>query len=970
MSVSSGNKLDDLNFNIAARGNKYHSVHEITMPDNMELVSYDHGVVDTKIKKNGMRVVVVPFGKSGSAMMRRLVVGGSRLENSKWAGSCHVLEHCDFRLLYWLAYEGMDKNAATSKMFIEHQTHLLLDPQVGHLKKELEFQLATMRGDNLVGLTPEAIRLEILNVLDEKYFNSQKGSAYRLLITAGEEALLKRVWASDAWTAATIGDKRSLSNITSAEDLLHLHRAFRAPQRTYLVLAGAVDVNATLSLLGGAFGSLERGNEHVLKPLPLSTLPSKSGRAVANVSANSGMSAISISGLKSAYGKSADAGMILQHLVGMLGSQPALQEYGVKDVTMYMNPEQEAGTWSILAKLSNNDCDEEHALLGAQHAIERHIMEPLRHFNDQTTLSALLTQYREKVHDTLHSGPQETAALAIQGILACDKPSLSWHVNDRFSDDNMTPDFVRSVAQRMFDSDQLAVVRCTRAPGSAGLAPAAPMAHRRNLFSMLTSFAQSLSSALRMEHTPVAFHNRFSTAHLAADTNARSAKPPQYVPPSTKSRNSIILLRNKDKDHIASAAFNTITVSPVSKKTVTCYLGNASDYNGWAQSMLAAEGMNTVSKIIAGGRCEFKVEGSSLLAEVNNDHMPPGTFAFTQPLVSCVALAAALTGAVPGINGLGELREQLPGVAFAAAVKKTQELYDSPVALASAQTRSQMCAPVDPGYRPASLDEALQALNDSQPYVMDSLRTVATIKPRLAGTNTTYSELSNMVQSMGEVGTEARNISARLPVHTIRKRLQEAIAPDITMVQMVSGLQTYPYVAAVCADKPLQHKDRAALIVSRQVMAGGMGSVYTHDMRQRGLSYRPSGDAPLSWASKPVLMLNATFDAPQAHTGSKRTVDRLRQWCTGDSSAFTAQAVQLAKQSLLEKIQLTSMEYDAQKYSLLADMDPTKLASGDVHNAINAVTSRSVQSALKKYFGRASIKESWVAANPDVVASS
>ena len=115
-------------------------------------------------------------------------------------------------------------------------------------------------------------------------------------------------------------------------------------------------------------------------------------------------------------------------------------------------------------------------------------------------------------------------------------------------------------------------------------------------------------------------------------------------------------------------------------------------------------------------------------------------------------------------------------------------------------------------------------------------------------------------------------------------------------------------------------------------------------------------------------MLNATFDAPQAQQGSRRTVDRLQQWCRGDSSAFTPQAVAMAKQSLLEKLQLTSMDYETQKYSLLADMDSSKIASGNIHEEIRAVDHNSVQRALQKYFSHAKIKESWVAQNPGVVS--
>ena len=61
------------------------------------------------------------------------------------------------------------------------------------------------------------------------------------------------------------------------------------------------------------------------------------------------------------------------------------------------------------------------------------------------------------------------------------------------------------------------------------------------------------------------------------------------------------------------------------------------------------------------------------------------------------------------------------------------------------------------------------------------------------------------------------------------------------------------------------------------------------------------------------------------------------------------------------------MEYDTQKYSLLADMDSNKIASGDIYEEISAVNHISVQRALQKYFNDSRIKESWVAQDPSVV---
>ena len=75
---------------------------DLDLPDGMQLLSYDNGIVNVQLDCNGMRFVVMPFGKGGSAMMRRLCVGGSRLEDRTGAGACHVIEHAKSALTAWV----------------------------------------------------------------------------------------------------------------------------------------------------------------------------------------------------------------------------------------------------------------------------------------------------------------------------------------------------------------------------------------------------------------------------------------------------------------------------------------------------------------------------------------------------------------------------------------------------------------------------------------------------------------------------------------------------------------------------------------------------------------------------------------------------------------------------------------------------------------------------------------------------
>jgi len=422
---------------------------------------------------------------------------------------------------------------------------------------------------------------------------------------------------------------------------------------------------------------------------------------------------------------------------------------------------------------------------------------------------------------------------------------------------------------------------------------------------------------------------------------------------------------------VATAAYNNNKVYPLCKKSVACSFGKLKDYGGWAQTVLAAEALNAISKVAAGGRCKFAVSGGALQGEIthstNEVAQPGGGMLFTQPLVSCVAMAAAVAGAVEGVSGLRELRSQLPRAALKEAVLTVSKTYESPSAVAQSQTRSQMCGSLDPGYQPADLNTAVRMLQAEHMYIPSILGKMSGTLPQLAGTNTSHTDLARTVQALGQIAQEARRVSSGLKAHNIRAQLQSARAPDVTMVHTMPGLRTYPYVASARARVPLRREDRAQFIVASQIMAGGMGSVYTHDLRQRGVSYRPAGGARLGWQAHPVLMLHATFDAAQAHLGSRLTVGNLRQWCNGDRRIFTPDAVQLAKENLRQQLYLTRMDYDAQKYSLFADMDPARYSAAEVQEALQHVSTDSIVNTMRNYFGPSEIKESWVALDDSVL---
>ena len=950
-------------YDIASRGHCYSSVQSIRVPDGLEIVSYDHGILTARSITNGMQYVVFPCGKGGSAMLRRLCVGGSRLERPDELGAAHVIEHADFRALDWREFGGMSKNAATSKSFIEHQSYLLLDPIHGHVQRELQFQRQTMLGSNMQKLqTPDIVR-EIDNVIDERDFNSQIGGAYRNLVMKGDELLLSRVWGDRANVKPTIGTVETLAHIRTADDLLRLHHAFRGTQRTHVVLAGPVDINRTLALLAHTFNDIPRGDPSVLRALPPSTMPTLAGPVHADISLNSGMRNIAISGLTSAYGPDSDVMSVMVHLVGVLGSQPVVKNRGLDNVAMYFNPESHAGTFSILAKPSQ-DGDEAMAFANAQRTIEDYIIAPLCHFNDSRVLSMLLAQYRAKLTEATQGGAQESAALIVQGLLACNKPSLAWHINDRFSDHLITPQRVRAVAKQAFNSQQRAVIRCTSRDGAI-----ADSMRGHGPGSVLHRIVDGLGSMVQLagfRDTPAApFHPHVTCSHLLPDTNTSNVIPCEYMSAIEDAGVHSFAVKDQRNNVIARCAYNSVRVSPVHKKSLCCSFGSQAEYGGWAQAQLAAEAMNAVSKLAAGGMCKFKLERGELTGTIDRpgQAMP---MLWTQPLVSCVALAAASSGAAPGIRGIRQIQSQLPAAALKQAIETATKAYEDPAQAALSQTRSQVCDTHDPGYAPPDLATAKRLLTEQHARVCESLQRLSTCTPRLMGTNMEATELGNTVRQLGMISAEMKRLFShfRFTPELVQSTLSRAHAPEICIVQHMPGLRTYPFVASASATQPLRREDRAAFLVSNEVMVGGMGSVYTHELRQRGVSYRPAGGVQLGWQNRPVVLLHATFDASQAGEGEALTTANLSSWCRGEKSVFTHEAVEKAKVRILEKLLLSRMDYDAQKYSLWADLDPRKYSASEIQGAIEMVTSDQISTTLPSYFtAQPVINQSWVQAN-------
>lgn len=872
-------------------------------------------------------------------MMRRLCVGGSRLEDERCAGAAHVIEHMDFRKLDWNDFSGMVKNASTSKLFIQHEAFMLLDPQHNHLQKELRFQKETMLGENLRGLKNSEILHEINNVRDEWAFNSQSGAAYRSVIMRMENKLLPRVWSHGAWSAPTIGTDQGLKNLRSSKDMLRMHRMFRSPERTYMVLAGPVDVNRTLDLLNHHFADIPRQVDNkLLRPIPTSVMPVPMAPAVSVLSLDSGNRAIAIGGVKGAYNKDTDVMLVMQHLVGMLGQQPAVKQHGASEVSLYLSPDEQAGVFSLLAKVDSNG-NESQAIVQAKHALEEHVIAPLLSFNDSELLRNLVTQYKQSLKLALVSGPQQAAELAVQGILACGRPSWAWHVNDRFSDDNITAGRVQEVARQMFHPNYMGVVYCT----SSTKSPLAQMIAQ-----------ESHSSLYDVKDVLPNFNLKADISHLAPDIPHTNVC--EYVDPKEALVVNTEQVFNQNKDHVGTIAYNTVQMLPLKQRALTCAFGTPTDYGGWAQASLAVAAMNTIARVCNASACKYELSNQQITATVQS--MPNSSFE-VQPLITSVAMAMAAGGTVDSYE-VRELQAALPQAALNLAIEEAKAMYNQPSQLAVAQTRSQVCSALDPGYVPPDLNTATRLLSAEHTFVCQNLRSLYMQKPKLAGTNLSSTNLQQIAVQLSQLSSQVPSIASQIkrqPALT----LQNLDHLKNTAVQQVSGLKTYPYVASVRGKQPLCRDDRAALLISNQVVAGGMGAAYNHEIRQRGVSYRPSGLIQLSWQDNPVLILNATFSKQHQEEGQSITQEHMRKWARGASSIFTQHNVEQAKNTIREQLLLTSTSFDAQKYNLLSEMDSARYSGKELLQSVNNMHNEHPRIALKKYFGRhVQLYESWV----------
>jgi predicted Zn-dependent peptidase len=910
---------------------------DLKLPDGMELLSFDHGITHARIKSNGMKVAIVPFGKGGTVMMRRFVEGGSRLESPDMAGTAHVLEHADFRVIDWNTFKAMNMNAETGKLGIAHHAHMLLDPLAGHIATQFAFQKETMLGNNIMKMSSGALIKEVNNVKDEGLFNGQYGMRNRAMIMEAEKLLVLSVW-DGGRVGPTIGDNNGQSiSVTEPSDLLRLHKQLRGPSRTTMLLAGPLDTNAALQAVSTYFDDLRIHDDLSLRPLPRTRPPSPIVVA-GNVTTGANTRGLAIAFVVPPYGELSNNMVIIQQLTGMLGSQPVLEENGVTDIGMYYNPHKEASVAVFLASVAATDPIEERAMCRAQEALMEFVIKPLQTFQQEDMLTEMLRQYRSMISETAAGGPQEMAALAMQGIHAAEMPSLAWHAGEMFVPSKITIATIQATARSVFTPLHMAIVRSTQTEGSVGLAP---LPRAVGPSSRLSLMGRRFSPGPTTRNFPL----RYSTAHVPAAFDGTRARVPQYIGPGQNARieRVPVIMRGKT---VGVVAYNTSQVLPLTRKKLTAVFGSVRDYGGWANAQVTAAAMNTIAKATGAQGVKFSVEGSRVMATVADSLSRPAAQAFERPLVSTIAMASALING--HVSGAHALLEQLPSEAVNAAEKHAHGKYDDISYMAQAQLRSILCSKSSNGYMPGTYEKAIQTIYAAQGTVIGGIRTLVAHPPHLVGTNTSCAMLSQVAVNLLQVQ------GGSAPAHpAILSRTWQAptSAARVTLVQEYAvGIKTFPYVAGVKGSRTLLRQDRAAFILTNQLMVGGMGAAFSHDIRQRGVSYRPSGGVQLSWGDEPVLTLNATFDQTDLEVGTERTRSYLESWRTGDAAVFTEERFEAARTTLLEQLQLHKMEFGAIQYDLLALLDERKFSSTEFAQELNNLTFADMSKKVRKYF--------------------
>lgn len=204
--------------------------------------------------ENGLRIVLLPDSRAGIFAYQTWFAVGSRDEAPDRTGLAHLFEHLMFKGTETHApgtfdremeKRGSQTNAAT---WVDWTCYTEALPTGGdNLETVIDFEVDRMT--RLV-LDEETFRSEVDVVKNERRLTVEDSVTGAL-----SEKLYALAFTCHPYRRPTIGSMAHL-DATSVDDLRAFYRAYYAPNNAVVVIAGDIEPESTLELLGRAYGPL------------------------------------------------------------------------------------------------------------------------------------------------------------------------------------------------------------------------------------------------------------------------------------------------------------------------------------------------------------------------------------------------------------------------------------------------------------------------------------------------------------------------------------------------------------------------------------------------------------------------------------------------------------------------------------------------------------------------------------------
>ncbi len=219
---------------------------------------------EKQVLPNGLRVLYIHLPHIHSVVMAAYVGVGSRYEEEQKLGISHFLEHMLFRgsrsfkssleLLQAVDDIGGEIDAYTSP---EH-TAVLLQVHSRHCQRGLELLADVVLGGHFREVDLETERRIIQEEIGQ--FMDSKGDYICI-----DDLSYNIMWKTGSVSAASFGDKRTISKI-SREDIEEHYWRFFVPENMVLCVSGNFNKESTARWVGDVFSKFY-GNLEVQKPL-------------------------------------------------------------------------------------------------------------------------------------------------------------------------------------------------------------------------------------------------------------------------------------------------------------------------------------------------------------------------------------------------------------------------------------------------------------------------------------------------------------------------------------------------------------------------------------------------------------------------------------------------------------------------------------------------------------------------------